>query len=122
MTDLLEPTKMDNISSNASEWLHLTLTPKSDLVLYLSPRNSSETGFSISRGTDLLAHRAPSGTPYFYLYYWSLYSNETNICQIISVDSARDFILERMRGRDLHEIKDPERIRILEYFPGIFDL
>jgi len=111
---------MSNRSSDASEWLHLALNPKSDNVLYLSPRKSSETGFSISQGTDLLVHRIPSGILYFYLYHWSLCSNETRICQIISVDSARDFILERMKERDFHRIEELERIRVLECFPDIF--
>ena len=110
---------MPNRSSDSSEWLHLALNAKFDVALYLSSRKSSETGFSISRGTDLFAHRAPSGTLYFYLYHWSLYSNETNICQITSEDSARNFILEHMRRGNRHKITDPERIRILEYFPGI---
>lgn len=96
------------------------LNPKSDVVLYRSPRDSSETGFSLSRGTDLLAHRAPDGTLYFYLYHRSLYANETNICQITSEDSARNFIRERMGRGDRCRITDPERTRILEYFPGIF--
>ncbi len=98
------------------------LNPGSDAALYLSPLDSPETGFSISRGTDLFAHRAPDGTVYFYLYHWSLYSNEINICQITSEDSARNFILERMGRGDRCRITDPERTRILEYFPGIFDV
>jgi len=104
-----------------STWRQPALNPESDIALYLSPRNSSETGLSISRGTDLLVHRAPSGTLYFYLYHWSLCSNETNICQVTSEDSARDYLLEHVRRKDLHKITDPEHIPILKYFPGIFD-
>jgi len=107
--------------SDASEWLHLALNPRSDVSLYLSPRNSSETGFSITQGTDLFVHNAPSGRLFFYLYHWSLYSNETNICQIINADSAWNFILEHMKQKYHPKITDLERSRILEYFPGIFD-
>lgn len=105
----------------ASEWRNLSLNPANDIPLSQSPRNSPDTGFSIPRGTDLFAHRAPSGTLYFYLYYWSLYSNETNICQITSEDSARNYLLEHMRGRNRHNITDPGRIFILKYFHSILD-
>jgi hypothetical protein len=112
---------MSNRSSDASEWLQLALNPKSDVALYLSPRNSSEASLSISRGTDLLVHRAPSGTIYFYLFDWSIKQGESNICQLISKDAARDFIVESsIQTRDA-EITDSERNRILEYFPEIFN-
>lgn len=109
---------MPHRSSNASEWENLALNPKTDTPLYLSHRNSSKNGFPISRGTDLFVHRAPSGTLYFYLFHWSNHSNETNICQIISKDSARNIILEYM-GQKNHNIANHKGIRILEYYSGI---
>ncbi|MGD0080905.1 MAG: hypothetical protein ABSB80_09700 [Methanoregula sp.] len=99
----------------------MALNSKSDTALYLSPRNSSESGFSISRGTDLLVHRAPSGIIYFYLFDWSIKKGESNICQIISKDSAIEFIVERSIQTKNAGIADSERNRILEYFPGIFN-
>jgi hypothetical protein len=89
--------------------------PQSDIALYLSLRDSSETGCSISRGTDLFAHRATSGTIYFYHYHGSLYSNETNICQITSEESVRNYLLEHMKGEDRYNITDPGRILFLKY-------
>ena len=97
------------------------VNPRSDIVLFLSPRDSPETGFPVSRGTDLLVHRAPDGAVCFYLYHWSLYSNETNICQITGEDSAQNFIRERVARGDRCNISELEHTRILEFFPGIFD-
>ena len=96
------------------------LNPESDVALYRSPRGSPGTGFSLSRGTDLFMHRTPRGALYFYLYHWSLYANETNICQITGDDSVRNFILEHVGRRDCPKLTDRERSRILEYFPDIF--
>jgi hypothetical protein len=98
---------------HSSKWRLLALNPKSDVSLYLSPRTTTEGG-TISRGTDLFIHRASSGTIHFYLRHWSTKQNETSILQIISEDTARDFIVEST------EIMDSERNRILEHFPDIF--
>ena len=71
------------------------------------PRNSLGTGLPVERGTDLLVHRSPGGTLSCYFYHWSLYENETNICQITSKDSAREFILEHVRQSDRLNIVFP---------------
>jgi hypothetical protein len=104
-----------------SGWRNLSLNPANAIPLFQSPRHILGNEALADRGTDLFVHVTPSGMIYFYLYHWSLYSNETNICQITSADAARDFILEHMGQSDHFKITDPERIRILEYFPGIFD-
>ena len=98
---------MSTKSPTEPEWMHLALDAKSDSALYRSPRNSPGTGLPVERGTDLLVHRSPGGTLYYYFYHWSLYENETNICQITSKDSAREFILEHARQSDRLNIVFP---------------
>lgn len=83
---------MPETSPHDPEWRHLALNPATDAPMYRAPRQSEVTGFSVPRGTDLFVHRAPGGVLYFYLYHWSVYPNETNICQLTSAESARDFL------------------------------
>lgn len=104
-----------------SERWNLSLNPLTDEVLCQSPRHSSDSGDRVPNGTDLLAHRAPSGTVYFYLHHWSIKRGESSLCTIIGEETAREFILERLIQTREAKITDSERDRILKYFPGIFN-
>jgi hypothetical protein len=86
------------------EWRHLALNPATDTPLIRSRRTEE-------RGTDLLAHTAPSGTLYYYLWHWSENPNETNICQLTTEDSAHAFVREQGAAPEEHE-------RLREYLPG----
>ena len=84
-----------------------SLNPEKDAPLFKSPRHIKGIDTLAERGTDLFIHAAPDGSVYYYLYHWSLYENETNICQITSADAARDFILEHARQSDRLNIEFP---------------
>ena len=73
-----------------------SLNPEKDAPLFKSPRYIKDIDAPADRGTDLFVHMAYDGSVYYYLYHWSVYPNEMNICQITSADSARDFILEHV--------------------------
>lgn len=90
-------------------------------AIYLSLRYSPETGQPVPAGSDLFVHRVPGGARSFSIRHWSRDAHETNICQVTSEDSARDFLRERLRLKTFHELTGPERARIAEYFPGMFE-
>ncbi len=82
-----------------TEWRTLALDPANDTPIYRSPRNGpEENGQAFDRGTDLLAHTAPSGNVYYYLWHWSERPNETNICQLTTEESAELHIQEQCGG------------------------
>ena len=84
-----------------------SLNSEKDAPLFKSPRCVKDTDTPADHGTDLFVHTAPDGSMYYYLYHWSVYPNETNVCQIMSKDSARDFILEHVRRGDRLNIVYP---------------
>ena len=82
-----------------AEWRTLALDPAKDTPIYRSPRNGPDDNRPApDRGTDLFAHTAKSGSVYYYLWHWSQRSNETNICQLTTEDSAKQFIREQCGG------------------------
>jgi hypothetical protein len=80
----------------SAEWRHLALDPATDVTLYRARRIAPDKSTPAERGTDLLAHTAPSGNVYYYLWHWSRDPKETNICQLTTEESARIFLLERV--------------------------
>ena len=72
-----------------------SLNPEKDTPLYKAARNVKNSETLTDRGTDLFVHTAPDGSVYYYRYHWSLYPNESNICQITSENCAHEF-LERL--------------------------
>jgi len=102
-------------------WRHLALNPKTDVLLCQSPRHSPDSSNQVTQGTDLFAHKALNGVLHYYLRHWSLKQGESNICELISQGTAREFILEcSIQTRD-GGITDSELNRILGYFPSIFN-
>jgi len=76
-----------------NEWRTLALNPATDNKIFRSLRECH--GIPVERGTDLLAHTAPSGTVYYYLWHWTLRPGETHIIQLITKDSAQIFLMEQ---------------------------
>src|SRR5271157_4136536 len=97
-----------------SERWNLALNPQMDEVLCQSPRHSSDSSNLVTQGTDLFVHRSGTSITHFYLRHWSTKQNEIGILQIVSEDTAREFIVE------CTEITELERNRILELFTDIF--
>jgi hypothetical protein len=75
------------------EWRRLVLDPATDRTIFRSQRTTN--GVPAERGTDLLAHTAPSGNVYYYLWHWSKKPGETNIIQLTTEDSAQLFLREQ---------------------------
>lgn len=91
--DLMETTR-----PTAAEWRTLALDPATDTPLYRSPRQHPGKSAPAERGTDLLVHTAKSGSVYYYLWHWSQRPNETNICQLTTEESAKQYIREQHGG------------------------
>ena len=69
--------------------------PEKDTQLYQAPHNPPNTGTAYLSGTDLYCHTARSGKRYFYIYFWSMWEGVEDICELISQDEAKAFILEK---------------------------
>lgn len=69
-----------------------SLNPEKDMPLYKAARYIKDGEMLTDRGTDFFVHTAQDGSVYYYLYHWSRYPNESNICQITSEESAREFL------------------------------
>lgn len=95
---------------------------KSDTILYDSPNNPPNTGTKYTQGTDLCAHKARSGTVYFYLYHWSMWQGSEDSYGLIEPEQAKEFLLEKAGLTGWASIDDcGDRGTIEEYFPGIFE-
>ncbi len=92
-----------------------------DICLYDSPNNPPNTGTKYTSGTDLLAHKARSGTVYFYLYNWSMWQGSEDSYELINAETAKEFLLEKAGLTGWAELADSEKERAEEYFPGIFE-
>ena len=94
---------------------------KEDNCLYESPNNPPNTGSSYTRGTDLYAHKARSGTMYYYSYSWSMWQGEEASYQLMTPDEMREALIGAAGYSGPGRMSDGEREDILNYFPGIFD-
>jgi hypothetical protein len=94
---------------------------ETDIVLYDSPVNPPNTGTKYTQGTDLLAHKARSGTVYFYMYHWSMWQGSEDSYELVDADTARNFLLEKAGLTGWAGLDDSDKERALEYFPGIFE-
>ena len=95
------------------------INPPTDICLYESPVNPPNTGTSYTRGADLFAHRARSGTIYFYLYHWSMWQGEEGSYQLITEENAKKFLLEVAQESGYAKITEEEWEKILEVFPSL---
>lgn len=86
---------MQSKKSPLYEFRYPSLDPVKDTPLYKSPRYLKDCEILVERGTDLFVHTADDGSLYYYFYHWSLYPNESNICQLIGENALWDFISKR---------------------------
>jgi len=97
----------------------VVITPEKDVRLYNAPHNPPNTGTSYTAGIDLYAHKARSGTVYFYTYHWSMWQGTESYYNLVTESQARDFILGKASATCLvaDGIYDSAAE---EYFPGLF--
>lgn len=73
----------------------VVIDPSTDKKLYDSPANPPNTGSTYTRGTDLYAHKARSGTMYFYFSHWSMWESEEGSHQLVDKEEAENFLIEK---------------------------
>ena len=103
------------------EGKRVVVNRNADVILYDSPVNPPNTGTKYTQGTDLLAHKARSGTVYFYLYHWSMWQGTEESYELVEPDEAREFLLQKAGLTGVAELSESERERVEEYFPDIFE-
>ena len=91
-----------------------------DVRLFDAPSNPPNTGTRYTSGTDLFAHKARSGTWYYYKYSWSMWQGESSNYELIDADDAKEFLLEMAEGDSWVE-GGIEYSRVERHFPGLFD-
>ncbi|MGA2669822.1 MAG: hypothetical protein ABSF21_00140 [Dehalococcoidia bacterium] len=88
--------------------------------LYEAPRNPPNTGTRFTSGTNLYAHKSRTGTVYFYTYSWSMWEGHEDNYELVSVDDAKKFILER--STEARRVAGGvDKPTCLKYFPGLFE-
>ena len=94
---------------------------QTDNCLYEAPHNPPNTGTTYTRGTDYYAHKARSGTMYFYSYSWSMWQGEQSCYQLMSDNEMKDTLIELAGESGPGRMSDREREDIEKIFAGIFD-
>ena len=92
-----------------------------DECLYESPRNPPAKGSPVSSGTDLYAHKAQSGTIYFYTCAWSMMKGSKPEINLVSEEDAKKFLIERAGLAGFEYLLDKKGEHLEKYFPGIFE-
>ncbi len=103
------------------EGKRVVVNRKADVILYDSPVNPPNTGTKYTQGTDLIAHKARSGTVYFYLYSWSMWQGTEERYELVDEDTAREFLLQKAGMSGYAGLDNSDRERAEEYFPDIFE-
>jgi hypothetical protein len=94
---------------------------QTDNCLYEAPHNPPNTGTTYTRGTDYYAHKARSGTMYFYSYSWSMWQGEEQRYQLMTDEEMREALIDAAGLSGPARMSDGEKEDIENYFPGIFD-
>lgn len=92
-----------------------------DPQLYDSPHNPPNTGTRYTRGTDVYAHTAKSGTVYFYAYHWSMWQGEESTAELWTKAEVEDFIIGKMSGPSEARPSGSELERLAEYDIDVLD-
>lgn len=92
-----------------------------DECLYEAPHNPPNTGSRYTSGTDLYAHKARSGTVYFYSYFWSMWVGTESEYALMTDEEMKDALIVRAGDNGPGSMGDREIERCEKYFPGIFD-
>lgn len=99
----------------------VVINRSTDEQLYDAPNNPPNTGTRYTSGTDLYAHKARSGTWYYYTYAWSMWQGTEDEYALTTEDEAREFILRKASEAGHGRLSDDERETCEKHFRGIFD-
>ena len=94
---------------------------KIDNCLYESPRNPPNSGSRYTSGVDLYAHKARSGTVYFYSYSWSMWQGVESEYNLMTPEEMKAALVDRAGEAGEAQMGGGEMETAEEYFPGIFD-
>ena len=86
-----------------------------DECLFESPHNPPNTG------TDLYAHKARSGTVYFYSHFWSMWQGVEASYDLMTPDEMRNALIVHAGDTGPGAMGEGEIESANLYFPGIFD-
>lgn len=75
---------------------------RNDVKLYSAPHNPPNTGTAFTSGSDLLVHKARSGSLYYYTYYWSMWQGDSDSATLVTEDEAKKFIMEKVTSKSYH--------------------
>lgn len=92
-----------------------------DEQLYDSPNNPPNTGTRYTSGVDLYAHKARSGTTYYYLYSWSMWQGSEDEYTLVTVEDAKAFLIGKASEAGYGRLSTDEVKTAENYFPGIFE-
>ena len=92
-----------------------------DECLYSSPHNPPNTGTRYTAGTDLYAHRARSGTTYYYSPFWSMWQGTEAEFNLLTSDEMKELLVNHASDAGPGSMSTNEIATAEKHFPGIFD-
>lgn len=92
-----------------------------DDCIYDAPNNPPNTGTRYTRGTDIYAHRAKSGTVYFYGRNWSMWQGESETVELMTADDVKEFFASRLNGDYHARPADEEIAKLSDYGIDLFE-
>ena len=95
---------------------NVVVSTDSDVSLYKAPRYPANTKRKHAAGTDIYAHKARSGTWYFYTYSWSMWRSAGYL--LITPTDARDRLIGLAGLSGYGRMNDNEMQKAEQYFPG----
>jgi hypothetical protein len=92
-----------------------------DECIFESPRNPPNTGSRYTNGTDLYAHKARSGTMYYYSHFWSMWQGVEQSYSLMTFDEMREALIDHASDVGPGAMGEGEIECAERHFPGIFD-
>ncbi len=93
-----------------SDGKRIDVSINSDVCLYRAPEGMA--------GIDIYAHKAPSGTMYYYTYAWS--TTHPPVYSIITPAEVQDLLIRRASLPVYGRLTDDDVKLAEQHFPGIF--
>lgn len=92
-----------------------------DLQIYIAPRNPPNTGTKFTRGTDIYAHTAQSGTVFFYAQNWTMWQGEDESVELMTVEEVKDFFAGRLNGDSYGRPSETEISQLSDFGIELFE-
>lgn len=71
----------------------IVLNPSNDQTLWGTPRHNGQG--NNWNGTDLMLHITTGGLKVFYLYHWTCWQGQRDLCDVTNESGVKEFILEQ---------------------------